>query len=168
MRRLAIVLALFVITLNSLICPVQAADDSDGYFILCHPESFLNARFSPSKHGSMIGQLYCGDYVETDGKKKNGFAHCINLSFETPDGWISTGYMVETEPVIEQFTATVEANGRVACREKIGGKVVRWVKPGSEVTVFAYTDEWSVTNKGYIRTEYLQASTTTEKSMSME
>lgn len=160
-KRILIILILTATLINPVIWLDKTAADSDGYFILCHPESFLNARFSPSKRGSLIGSLYCGDYVETDRQKKGGYVHCTNLTFETNEGWIYTGYLVETEPVVEEYKATVIANGRVACRNRIGGKRVRWVKPGAEVTVFAHTDEWCVTNKGYIQAKYLRASTET-------
>lgn len=163
-KRILIILILTATLINPVIWLDKAVADSDGYFILCHPESFLNARFSPSKRGSLIGSLYCGDYVETDGQEKGGYIHCTNLTFETDEGWIYAGYLVDTQPEIREFTARIIASGRVACRNKVGGKRIRWAKPGLEVTVFAQTDEWSVTSKGYIQTKYLQASTTTTES----
>lgn len=164
MKKFFAALAIMVTLVNGLYWGSKAGASTNGYFILCHPESFLNARFSPSKRGSLIGSLYCGDYVETDGQEKGGYIHCTNLTFETDEGWIYAGYLVDTEPEIREFTATIIASGRVACRNKVGGKRIRWAKPGLEVTVFAQTDEWSVTSKGYIQTRYLQANTTTTES----
>lgn len=161
MKKLLVLLLIATTLINPVIWRDKAIADSDGYFILCHPESFVNARFSPSKHGSLIGTLNCGDYVETDGLKKRGYIHCVNMTFESDDGWVSEGYLVKVEPVIKETTATVVSDGRVACREKIGGKRIRWVKPGSEVTIYAKTEEWCVTSKGYIQAKYLKASTET-------
>ena len=159
-KAFAIILLIAITLINAVIWLDKAVADADGYFILCHPESFVNARLSPNKHGSLIGYLMCCDYVAVDGQKKGDFIHCTGLTFETSEGWICKGYLVTTEPVVETYKATVAADGRVACRNRIGGKRIRWVKPGSEVTVFAHTEEWCVTNKGYIQTKFLKANTT--------
>jgi len=168
MKKAVAIAVLMAALVNGFILGSQTFAKADGYFILCNPGSYLNARIKPNKHGSLIGYLYCGDYVETDGQEKGGFAHCVNLTYETDEGWVHTGYFVEDEPKIETFKATVVASGRVSCRNRIGGERIRWAKPGAEVTVFAYTDEWCVTNKGYIQTKYLQTNTKTEKSNSRE
>lgn len=161
----AVAIAVLIATLaNGFILASQTFAKADGYFILCNPGSYLNARSKPNKHSSLIGYLYCGDYVETDGQEKGEYIHCTNLTFETDEGWIYAGYLVDEEPEIREFTATVVASGRVACRNNVGGKRIRWLKPGTVVTVYAYSEEWCVTNRGYIRTEYLEINTTTNDS----
>lgn len=168
MRKVLLKLMLIVAvacstTINPVISRSKAVADTERYFILCNPQTVLNARLSPSKHGSLIGYFMCGDSVTIDGRQKNGFLHCPELSFEVDEGWIAKGHLVKDEPLIEETQATVVASGRVACRNKVGGKRIRWLKPGAVVTVYAYSEEWCVTNRGYIRTEYLEINTTTSE-----
>lgn len=163
-KRTLILLILAVALINPVIWLDKAVADTERYFILCNPQTVLNARLSPSKHGSLVGYFMCGDSVTIDERQKNGFQHCLELSFEVDEGWIAKGHLVEDEPVIEETLATVVASGRVACRNKVGGRRIRWLKPGAVVTVYAYSEEWCVTNRGYIRTEYLEINTTTNDS----
>ena len=164
LKLMLIVTVVCSTTINPVIWLDKAVADTERYFILCNPKTVLNARLSPSKHGSLVGYFMCGDSVTIDGRQKNGFLHCPELFFEANEGWIAKGYLVEDEPVIEQTLATVVASGRVACRNKVGGRRIRWLKPGTMVTVYAYSEEWCVTNRGYIRTEYLEINTTTNDS----
>ena len=50
---------------------------------------------------------------------------------------------------------TIVAEGRVAARKWIEGPVARWIQPGETVTVFWMSSEWAVTDRGYIRSEYI-------------
>ena len=129
---------------------------ADEYFIICNPESYVCVRRSPRKGGIEEGRLEIGEKVQTDGKKRNGFVHCVSLSTEWGEGWVYRGYLTDTKPVIQKCKATVAANGRVACRRNVKGKVQKWVRPCTDVTVYALNDEWAVTNKGFIRTMYLE------------
>ena len=165
LSKIMLFTAAFCITsLNPLILRFNAAAELQRYFVLCNPGTVLNARLSPNKHASLIGYFMCSDPVTIDERERNGFLHCPELSFEVDEGWIAKGYIVKDEPVVKETSATVVASGRVACRNKVGGKRIRWLKPGTVVTVYAYSEEWCVTNRGYIRTEYLEINTTTNDS----
>lgn len=131
---------------------------ADGYFILCRPGSEVNARISPGKRAEVIGWLMCGDYIETDGVEKNGFVHAINCPFEINEAWVSKQYLVPDEPTVYEIESQVIGSGRVAVRNMVNGKRTKWIKPGKEVTVLAWSDEWAVTDLGYIRTGFLEIS----------
>ena len=60
------------------------------------------------------------------------------------------------ELVIDVYTMTVWSQGRVACRKWIGGPVRGWVYDGDTVLVYWKSKEWSVTDHGYIKSEYLE------------
>lgn len=133
----------------------NATASADGYFILCNPKSSVNARISAKKKAETVGWYDCGDYVETDGKSKNGFAHIINCSLEVNEAWISKRYLISDKPVICEIRTVIIGSGRVAARGWVNGRRIAWLKPGQEVTVYAISKEWCVTDRGYIRTEFL-------------
>lgn len=146
-RIICIILAFFAL--------FTATASADGYFILCKPKSSVNARISARKRAETVGWYDCGDYVETDGKTRNGFAHIVNCSLEVNEAWISMRYLVKDKPVICEIKTVIIGSGRVAARGWVNGRRIAWLKPGQEVTVFAITEEWCVTDRGYIRTEFL-------------
>jgi hypothetical protein len=87
--------------------------------------------------------------------------HVVDLSLEYTEGWISSRYMVFDEPEwMAGAEATVDADGRVAIRQYIDGPRVTgragWAKPGSTLQVFWWSKEWCYTNRGFIRSEYLE------------
>ena len=123
-------------------------------WILCQPDSFVNIRAKPSTRSSAEGYLMCGDKVQFTGKTENGFLHCI-CSNELGEGWVYCGYVVLDEPIEVNEKRLIEANGRVACRRTITGNRRCWVVNGSEVNVYWESDEWSVTDKGFIMTEFI-------------
>ena len=130
--------------------------DADGYFVLCKPGSTVNARIRANKKAEVVGWYLCGDYIETDGRTENGFAHAVDVALEVNSAWISKRYLVKDEPITGEWKATVTGKGRVAARRWIGGERSAWLKPGQTVTVYAISAEWCVTNKGYVRTKYLE------------
>jgi hypothetical protein len=64
--------------------------------------------------------------------------------------------VVEDQPEKVTARASVAANGRVMSYRRIGGRRYHWLNVGDEVKVLALSDEWAVTNKGYVRTKYLE------------
>ena len=124
-------------------------------WVLCQPDSYVNIRTKPKSKSKILGRRECGEKVELDGKVKNGFAHCINLALEDTEGWISTGYLVYSEPKAENCATEITSKGRVACRRSVDGKRRCWVKNGTPITVHYSSAEWSVTDKGFIKTKYL-------------
>lgn len=125
-------------------------------WVICQPDSYLTIREKPRKNGKIAGQLYLGDRIETDGKTKNGWLHIINASTEAGDGWVYARYVVDDEPMVVTGRAWVLEGGRVAVRRYPGGKRIRWLKPGQEVTVYAWTAEWCVTNRGFVDSDFLE------------
>lgn len=127
----------------------------DGY-VICMPDDYVNVRNSPNKNSSSIGILEPGDVVKLDGDEQNGYLHCVDLSFEQSDGWIHSGFVVYDRPEYKNERYTVIANKRLAARKYVNGRRTRWLKPMTVVTVYYWTPEWSVTNRGYVRSEYLE------------
>ena len=123
-------------------------------YVMCM--DYVNVRFSPNKKQEPIGRLETGDAVTTDGKKRNGYVHCVNLDFEYSEGWVFGGYLVEDPPENIGQTATIVSKGRLAARKYVNGKRTRWMKPMASVKVYCWSDEWSLTNCGYVQSKYLE------------
>ena len=136
------------------LCLIMAASAalSDTVYVLCQPDSFVYVREFPKKGAQMAGYAELGDALETDGVKRNGYL--LVYGFEG-DAWISTGFV--TEYPVTVFTARTQINskGRVACRRSINGTRRKWLKNGSEVTIYAFSADWAITDKGFIQTKYL-------------
>ena len=125
-------------------------------WILCQPDSYVNARMNPQKKSMEIGRFECGDKAYTDGKVKNGYLHLIDLNFEMCEGWIAKGYVVYSEPVVPAFINTrINSKGRVVARRTINGKRRCWLKDGQSIKVYMISEEWSVTNKGFVKSKYI-------------
>lgn len=124
------------------------------YYVICNPKSYVCVRNEPKKGSDEAGRFDCGDYVISDGIEKNGYMH-IPGGFES-DGWIYKGNLVADRPVIEKQTMRINSNWKVICRRCVAGKKIRTLSNGDTVTVYAQSAEWAVTDKGYIRTEFLE------------
>lgn len=124
-------------------------------FVLCNPESFVIVHRNPKMTSEKAGRLECGEYALTDGKKKNGFLHILNVT-EYGEGWIYTGYVVHDQPTIRDAVACVAASGKVRARRCINGQRIAWLKVGTEVRVYAMSEEWAVTDRGFVNREYLE------------
>lgn len=139
----------------SVISGISAAENVKAY-ILCMPGDYVNAREKPSRKSQVSGYLDPCDEIVLDGETKNGFAHIASPSFET-DGWVYLGYVSLEKPVWKGGQeAIVNCNGRLAARKNMTGDVRKWLKNGTELQVLWWTDEWSVTNYGFVRTEYIE------------
>lgn len=127
-------------------------------WILCKPGSQVNVRRTPSKTGQEVGFLEVGDWFETDGCCSNGFVRCFGIG-EFGEGWIYAGYVSEYEPEPVFDTYCCVAKNRVACRKWMNGPRTSnpWLKNGSDVQVFYMTEEWAITARGYIQSEWLEA-----------
>lgn len=133
------------------------AEDYDG-FVICDPESYVNIRRTPKKTGEVCGQLYCGDRIKTDGVERNGFLHCIDLSTEYGEGWVHLGYVVTDQPQAMDGYGVIESTGRVAARRWVGGKRKSWIRPGTRVRVLAMSEEWTLTARGFVKSEFITLS----------
>ena len=132
-----------------------APDDADVYFIICEPGTSVNVRISPNTHAEIIGSKFFGDQLIVD-KEKNGFVHITNLNSEYTDGWIFKGFVSEDQPVQMFKKANIVSNARVACRKYVNGKIKCWLANGTEVMIYATSEEWCVTDKGYVKTEFIE------------
>ena len=151
-----IVLILAVLIVNVYILTSHAkAEEWVECWILCQPDSFVNARLNPTRKSIEIGRLECGDKIYTDGKSKNGFLHC-SVGFEYGEGWVYKGYIVYDKPEKPKNLETnVESNGRVAARKTIDGQRRCWLKDGQTIKVYMISKEWAVTNKGFVKSEFV-------------
>lgn len=130
-------------------------------WVMCKPGDYVNVRAKPSTKAESIGYLQSGDWFYSDLETGNGWIHAVDMSLEETEGWVYVGYVVVEEPVwMGGEEATISADGRVACRRWCDGPRIEgrggWVKPGATVQVFYRTGQWSLTNRGYIKTEYLK------------
>ena len=132
----------------------QADEFYETMYVLC--DDYVNVRSSPNKKQEPIGRLDVGDAVTVDGRKKNGYVHCVDLSFEQETGWVYGGYLVYDEPEKIGQTATIVSYGRLAARKYVNGRRTRWLKSGAKVKIRYWTDEWALTNCGYVQSKYLE------------
>lgn len=154
MKRIIILLLAFFLLYSCCI-----ADESDEYiegYIICKPNDYINMRENPTKQSNVIGYLYAGYRVYLDGKQKNGFMHCVNVGLEMNEGWVHKGYIVYDEPEFINQKATVISAGRLAVRNCVNGKRIRWLKPYTSVKVYYMSADWSITNYGFVKSEYLE------------
>jgi hypothetical protein len=91
----------------------------------------------------------------TDSRKKNGFIKVYGIG-EFGEGWIHQGYVSWQEPVKVNGYALVVSRGRLAARRCIDGKRRCWLKNTQKVKVYWITDSWCVTDKGFVKTKYLE------------
>lgn len=147
-------IAAVLIGIVSAVRGIAKADTiTEEVWVLCKPEGTVNLRATPG--GRVFGGCQSGAKMWTDNRTKNGFLHVLELAAEEDSGWISSRYIVFDEPREVMDGMMICSEGRVACREWIGGKVIRWVQDGELVTVYWISDEWAVTEYGYIRSVYL-------------
>ena len=124
-------------------------------WIICQPGDYVNAREAPSTRSEKVGQLDAGDAIWITGKTKNGFAQ-IDASFEVNVAWVHSGYIVFDEPeYIGGEMHKISSDGRVAARKRIAGDRRCWLSDGSTVKVYWRSAEWCVTDKGFVKTEFI-------------
>lgn len=124
-------------------------------WVLCQPDSYVNIRERASSRSAYAGMLMSGDQIWVDGRTKDGYAHCENMSNELGEGWVHAGYIVFEEPEEVNQECRISSNGRVSCRRTIDGDRRCWVVDGSEVFVYQVAGEWAVTDKGFVKTEFI-------------
>ena len=134
----------------------QARAEGTVFWVLCQPNDYINVRMTPSTRSDIVGRLETGDTIYFDGKTRNGFCHLNPAQLEVSEAWIYSGYVSEYEPRdMGGKTYRVTSEARVAARKCIEGERLRWMYDGDLVKVWYMTEEWAVTNRGFIRSEYL-------------
>ena len=131
---------------------ISFAEETEAY-VLC--ADYVNVRPFPNRKGEPVGRMEAGDRVFTDGKKRNGYLHVMDMGLES-DGWIYAGFIVYDEPIKVGGTAVIVSKGRLAARKYVGGRRTRWLKPQATVKVYYWSDDWCVTNCGYVQSKYLE------------
>ena len=127
--------------------------------VFCTPGQEVNLRAEPSRHSECVGRYTCGDTFETDGKIRRDsqgrkWVHMVNTALEVNEAWIMANY-VQGAVEIRQMFAQVDARGRVAVRNAPNGERVKWIKNGTEIEVYACSEEWACTEEGYISIDCL-------------
>lgn len=123
-------------------------------YVIC--VDYVNVRQFPNKNGEPLGMYEAGTKVYLDGKKKNGYLHIVGTGLEDSEGWIKSGYIVYDEPIRVNQSAVIVSKGRLAARNCVNGRRTRWLKPLASLKVYYWSDEWCVTNCGYVQTKYLE------------
>ena len=157
-RTLVILAALIFLvgfTAETIRISARADEQLIQAWILCKPGDYVNARISPSRKSNSMGRFNVGDSVQTSARSKNGFLYC-KVDLEAEYGWIYAGYVTTSQPIdYGGKECPVVSNGRVAVRKCIEGDRTGWLVNGSIVKVYAVAGDWAVTNRGYVRSEYL-------------
>ena len=147
-----IVIAAVAFFILSILFGLGVAEDEQ--YVLCMDR--VNIRLGASSRSDEIGWLEPGDIVYPDGKKKNGFVHCEIPSSEAGEGWVHRGYLVDYKPEKVNVKGVVTGNAKVQARKNVDGKRTRWLKPGGELKVYWWSDEWCLTDCGYVRSEFIE------------
>lgn len=134
---------------------ISTVSVADTVWVLCQPDSYVNIRIRPSGRSRQEGYALCGESFETDCRMQDGFIH-IYASIEAGEGWISLGYIVWDEPHAVNAQYYICSPYRVAVRKTIGGERRKWTHALDEFQVYWMSSEWAVTNKGFVKTEYLE------------
>lgn len=161
-----VLLAAFVLYMYGSLIVTAATAESEANgrcWILCNPDSFVCIRTGPSKKKLAIGGVTCGTMLMTDSTEKKGYLHVLDLAAEDDKGWVSNHYVVYDEPAEVMREGTIRSDGRVAVRKWVDGKTVKWLQNGSRIFVLWKSDTWSVTNCGYVRSEYIEIDTAEEE-----
>lgn len=149
-RIVLLILVLLAVAVGSL-----AESDLYDAWVLCQPNDYINVRMNASRKSQIVGYADAGDPIQVDGTVKNGYVLCYGIG-DMGSGWIHSGYVVYDEPERVTCTATVVSRGKLAARKYIKGKVRKWLHNLDELRVFWISTDWTVTNEGFVRTEFLE------------
>jgi len=124
-------------------------------WVICQPDSFVYIRSSPRFRSQEVAYLSVGDALETDGKTNGPWIH-VYYFCEAGEGWIYKGYVTNSKPEIyEKGLRAVTGFRNVRARRNVNGKLRRTLKKGTDLLAYVVSDEWTITNAGFIRTRYL-------------
>lgn len=157
-RRAKIAVFFFILgmLLGFLLLSIAKADTITMYGV-CEKGS-INVRLKPNGHSEVCGKLEFGWSVDILDSKNVGKVtwYKVDGITEYGYGWINGNYLLSSEPTKpEEMYGTITANGRVAVYS-ITGERKGWVKPNESLRVIIYSDERCFTNKGWIKTKYLE------------
>ena len=148
---------LIVLIIQSLYVIIGRAEENQCW-ALCKPRDHVNLREEPRKDSKSVGWLECGDSFYTDGIIKNGWLHVLDVG--ECDCWIYAGYVSFEAPVYVDEQYVCVAKKWVACRRWVNGPQIKgrrgWLHNGTNVNVHYIAGDWAVTDRGYIRSEWLE------------
>lgn len=155
---ISLIAIIVVITIALTVSFCKGEDALVKCWVMCKPGSYVTIREKPNKNSAERGYLDSGDDFKTDGESVNGWIRCYDAG---ECGWVYCGYVVteKPEPIGERYVCV--ANKQAACRKWMGGPQVNgsgWIKNGQFCDVFLMADGWAVTSRGYIKSEWLEAS----------
>lgn len=153
-KRAKALLIVIIMSICAVITSISCAEDLIEYFVMCQPDSHVWVREFAKKTSAKTGYVELGDMVLTDEECVNGYMHVYGIT-EAGEGWVHRGFLVDSEPVIEEAEAWIDSKGRVACRRYVNGTRRKWLHKGDKVVIYAWSEEWSLTNQGFIKTEFL-------------
>lgn len=150
--------AMVAVLILAIIAPSFAHADTVTMYVLCSPSGEINIRDCASGKGKREGYLVLGDAVTVEDTAmdniKREWCFCVDLGNESGKGWVCAGYLVADPIDATEYNGIIDASGRVAAYNYIGGKR-QWLKVGTLVTVYATGGEWAFTDCGYVRSEYI-------------
>ena len=149
-RVLLLTLLILIIAVSSL-----AETNEFSAWVICQPNDYVRVRMNPSRKSQSVGYADAGDQIIVDGTTKHGYLKCYGIG-EMGEGWIHSGYVVYDEPQKVNCKATVVSKVRLAARKYIYGKVRKWLHNLDEIKVYWLSDDWCVTDKGFVKTEFLE------------
>lgn len=141
---------------------IGAAEDQEiTLYALCKPGSQVNVRRKPDIESKWLGYLDAGDSFQSDGEIRNGWIKCLDIGEDT-EAWVFLGFVSTEKPekIGERYVCV--SNAKVICRRWQGGPQVtvngkkQYLKNGQNVQVFCIADGWAVTNRGFVKAEYLE------------
>ena len=146
-----------IIAFLILIMAMPASAGAETMYCMCSPDGQVNIRDRATTHSDIIGHLYAGDRVEILDSARSGGVTLFSdaAATETGSGWVSGTYLVSESPVYRGTMATVEASGRVALRKAPDGQRIAWLAPGDRIMVISSSGIWSMTDRGYVQTQFL-------------
>ena len=161
MKKRICALVLAAAVLLAALAAFAEEDDADQFYtlyVICKPDSYVNVREFPKKNALQAGRVECGDEVETKGEKRGQYLKVYISGIEAGEGWIHRGYLVEEVPEVyrDGIPGEIRAKGRVAVRRFVDGPRRVWISPGKQVKIYALSDEWALTNRGFIRREFIE------------
>lgn len=147
---------IFILLLVLIAIAASSLGETDEFeaWVICQPGDYINVRMNPSRKSEIVGYADAGDSILVDGTVRNGYLRVYDIG-EAGIGWIHKGYVVFDEPERVSCTATVVSRAKLAARKYIKGKVRKWLHNMDKLKVYWISADWTVTNFGFVKTEYL-------------
>ena len=146
--------SLIYIIILYLLMQCAHADDHEVY-VICNPESFVYIRSAPSFKSEEVARVEVGDEMITDEKKNGKWVH-VYYPCEAGEGWIYSGYLIYDEPLVYKDGLYAQTKyKKVLSRRNVNGKKRTQLKKGANLRAYVVSDEWTITDVGFIKTKYL-------------